>query len=149
MDWSSSCVGWLISDVAMAMPNPSVGLCYSVDIFVFRFALVISDLVTWGFWFSDLQCVLGFVLFFFFLRIHGFALPIYHLLDFFFFFSCLDWVCFMFRIDVGLFFGYALLQFFFFFLKVEQINFFCIFCLRVFLNFFFEGVHNFFKRVNK
>ena len=38
----------------------------SVDIFVFRFALVISDLVIWGFWFSDLQRILGFGFFFFF-----------------------------------------------------------------------------------
>ena len=38
----------------------------SVDVFVFRFALVISDLVVWGFWFSDLQCILGFGFFFFF-----------------------------------------------------------------------------------
>ena len=56
--------------------------------------------------------VLDFVFFFFFLRIRGFALPVYHLLGYFF---CLDWVCFTFRIDVGLFCGLALLQIFFFF----------------------------------
>ena len=54
--------------------------------------------------------VLDFVFFFFFLRIRGFALPVYHLLGYFF---CLDWVCFTFRIDVGLFCGLALLQIFF------------------------------------
>ena len=39
----------------------------SVDVFVFRFALVISDLVTLGFWFSDLQCILVFFYFFIFI----------------------------------------------------------------------------------
>ena len=95
----------------------------SVDIFVFRFALVISDLVTWGFWFSDLQCILDFgfyflfFIFYFFLRICGLVLPVYHLLGCFF---CLDWVCFTFRIDVGLFCGLALLHFFFLILECSS-----------------------------
>ena len=39
-------------------------------------------------------------------------------------FFCLDWVCFTFRIDVGLFCGLALLQFFFFFQILVQFLFF-------------------------
>ena len=51
-----------------------------------------------------------------------------HLLGCFFF--CLDWVCFTFRIDVGLFCGLALLQIFCFFVFFFQIlvqNFFGLF----------------------
>ena len=66
-------------------------------------------------------------------------------------FFCLDWVCFTFRIDVGLFCGLALLQIFFFFfsdfsskifwaffffLKKKKICECSSFCLRVFLIFF-------------
>ena len=39
-----------------------------------------------------------------------------------FFFVCLDWVCFTFRIDVGLFCGFTLLQFFFFFCLKSRKN---------------------------
>ena len=45
----------------------------------------------------------------------------------------LDWVCFTFRIDVGLFCGLALLQIFFFFQILVQIFFFFFFNLIVFL----------------
>ena len=108
-----------------------------------------------GFWFL-------FFIFYFFLRICGLVLPVYHLLGCFF---CLDWVCFTFRIDVGHFCGLALLQkkkknldfsskffwdfFVFFCLKVEQIIFF--FNLRVFL-ILLEGVPHFFlngKQIKK
>ena len=81
-----------------------------------------------GFWLSDL-CILGFG-FFFFLESVGllYCLPSVGL----FFFFCLDWVCFTFRIDIGLFCGLALLQYFFFFnlrvflifFKDKQIKFF-------------------------
>ena len=58
---------------------------------------------------------IGFFFFFFFLRIRGFALLFTICWVVFF---CLDWVCFTFRIDVGLFCGLALLHFFFFNLRV-------------------------------
>ena len=50
----------------------------------------------------------GFVFFFFFFSIRGFALLFTICWVVFF---CLDWVCFTFRIDVGLFCGLALLHF--------------------------------------
>ena len=80
-----------------------------------------------GFWLSDL-CILGFG-FFFFLESVGllYCLPSVGL-----FFFCLDWVCFTFRIDIGLFCGLALLQYIYIFLNLRV---FLIF-LRVFLIFF-------------
>ena len=51
----------------------------SIDIFVFRFALVIFDLVI-----CSAYWVLVFFFFFFFLRICWFALLVYHLLGCFF-----------------------------------------------------------------
>ena len=93
----------------------------------------------------------GFVFFFFFFSIRGFALLFTICWVVFF---CLDWVCFTFRIDVGLFCGLALLQIFFFFPDFNSkifLGFFFFFCLKVeqiiflfFLFFLFEGVHNFF-----
>ena len=55
----------------------------SVDVFVFRFALLISDLVIWGFRFSDLQCILGFG-FFFFLNLRVFLILLEGVPHFFF-----------------------------------------------------------------
>ena len=97
----------------------------SVDVFVFRFALVISNLVAWGLWFSDLQCILGFGFFFFenlwvcFTRLPSVGS-----------FFCLDWVCFTFRIDVGIFCGLALLQIYIYiYFQILVQNFFGLFFL--------------------
>ena len=76
-----------------------------------------------GFWLSDL-CILSFGFFFFFGENVWVCFTVYHLLGCFFF---LDWVCFTFRIDVGLFCGLALLIFFFFFFQILVQIFFGLF----------------------
>ena len=79
----------------------------SVDVFVFRFALVISDLVAWV---SDLVIC---SVYWFFFSWEFVGLP-YLFTTYWVVLFCLDWVCFTSRIDVGLFCGLALLHFFFF-----------------------------------
>ena len=70
-------------------------------------------------------------LFFFLVRIRGFALPVYHMLGCFF---CLDWVCFTFKIDVGLFCELALLQIY---IYIYIYFFFSNFSSKIFWAFFF------------
>ena len=87
----------------------------SVDVFVFKFALVISDLVI---------CSVYWVLasFFFFLVSVG----LLYLFTICWVFFCLDWVCFTFRIDVWAFLWACSVTNFFFFQILVQ-NFFGLF----------------------
>ena len=87
----------------------------SIDIFVFRFALVIFDLVI---------CSAYWVLIFFFFFFWE-SVGLLYLFTICWVVFSLDWVCFMFRIDVGLFCGLSLLQFFF--SKFQFKNFFGLF----------------------